>query len=220
MLPNRMSEKSFNSTDFHGGTHKFAKCAIEKLSNASCRTIPKHLIETANTLFEARMFPGKIFNRLFEICMEENIEVTFNAKDIANLFKGRTVDKALDCTHLIQHLRNRESKDPSLKWEYDTDSEGCLSLVFFVMKDALKVWNEIDKYVVLFDTKRGTNCYGLYLGCFVTVDGNGKTRVLAGSIVTRQDHDSFKWVFNEFLKVFGEAVVIYTDSDSALASSI
>ena len=117
-IPMKMSEKCFSTNDFHGGTHTLMNSTTEMLSNASCRNIPEHLIETANILFDARIYPSKIYTRLFEICREEKIEVTFIQKDVANLFKGKSVDHALDCTNLIQHLRSRESKDPSIECKF------------------------------------------------------------------------------------------------------
>ena len=75
--------------------------------------------------------------------------------------------------------------------------------------------------VVVFDTKHGTQRYGLKLGLLVTRDHNGMTRILAVSLVTSEDIPPFSWVFEEFEKAFGAPpLVLFTDSDGAMASAI
>jgi hypothetical protein len=55
------------------------------------------------------------------------------------------------------------------------------------------------------------------LGCFVSIDSTGRTRILAASFVSAEDEESFTWAFSKFLERFGSPQVLFTDSDPAMA---
>ena len=74
--------------------------------------------------------------------------------------------------------------------------------------------------VILYDTKHGTNRFGLKLGCFVGVDNNGMTRIIAVSLLLNETEVSFKYIFNWFSSNFSFPNVIYTDGDQQMASAI
>jgi hypothetical protein len=75
--------------------------------------------------------------------------------------------------------------------------------------------------IILLDTKHGTNRFGMKLGCFVALDSNGVTRVLAACFLLHQDGDSFKWTFSEFTNAFGcNPNVAFTDGDIAMAEAM
>ena len=53
------------------------------------------------------------------------------------------------------------------------------------------------------------------------VDFNGKTRILAVSLIKNQDQSSFEWVFKNFLVAFKtHPSVMFTDSDAAMKAAI
>jgi hypothetical protein len=75
--------------------------------------------------------------------------------------------------------------------------------------------------IVVLDTKHGTNRFGLKLGCFVALDQNGVTRVLAAIFLLHQDGESFKWSFAEFTKAFGsDPNIAFTDGDLAMSEAM
>ena len=58
------------------------------------------------------------------------------------------------------------------------------------------------------------------LGCITIIDSNGKTQVIAASLIKSECIDSFKWVLDSFEKIFSQPDVIFTDGDEKLATSI
>jgi len=108
----------------------------------------------------------------------------------------------LDCTNLAKHLRECLESNPELEYDIHLGSDdGTLQRIFFALNDGKQqIWSHCKGAVLMYDTKHGTNWYGLLqLGNFVTVDENGKTHVLTGSFVlNEEDVDRFSWAFQRF----------------------
>jgi hypothetical protein len=95
-----------------------------------------------------------------------------------------------------------------------------LCLCFNVFKDAVKLYSDGCR-PVLFDTKHGTNRYGLRLGCFTTVGRDGGTVLLATAMMTNEDQESFEWAFLQFKRFFGvQPHCMFTDGDKAMAAAM
>ena len=203
-------------------SHELAKTLEERLVFASMRELPKGLQEFADHLNEGGcMAASEIYTALVAKCRRENIEITFIQSDIKNRYQTCHGETILDCTHLVQHLKERQREDHELDYDVVLDgSTGKLDHVFFVLKEGKTIWQRSKGAVLLFDTKHGTNRYGMKLGCFVTIDERGKTRVLAGSFIRSEDEASFTWAFKCFQNSFrSPPVVLYTDSDAAMAAA-
>ena len=56
---------------------------------------------------------------------------------------------------------------------------------------------------VTFDTTYCTNIYKMPFGMFVGVNNHFQSVVFAGVLMTKEDTDSFKWVFKEFITLMG-----------------
>ena len=154
-------------------------------------------------------------------CNETNTEVTFTFSDVRNKYGPALNESILDCTNLVEHLKQRQASDPELDYNTYLDEEGTLERVFFVLKVGKFLWNQLTSKVLLFDPKHSTNRYGLKLGCLVSIDPNGKTRVLAGSFIYHENEESFGWIFQKFLLYFGSIpMLIFTDSDNRMASAL
>jgi hypothetical protein len=125
------------------------------------------------------MSPSAIYRALVEECHSQGIiEVTFLKRDIRNAYPPENA--ALDCSNLIEHLQQRKCADNTLDFHFFTEPDGTLERIFFVLKDGKKILrHQGQDTVLLFDTKHGTNWYGHKLGCFCTIDANGKTRIIA-----------------------------------------
>jgi hypothetical protein len=89
------------------------------------------------------------------------------------------------------------------------------------MKNGIERWKRSKSAVLLYDTKHGTNRYGLKLGCLTYIDETGKTQVLATSLLMKESENTFEWVCRAFSKAFGQdPVVVFTDSDPATAPAM
>jgi MULE transposase domain len=115
------------------------------------------------------------------------------------------MDKTLDCTNLHEYLYKRRS-EMNLYCNLFVNSDGLLERVFFVLSGAYELWERTQHAVLLYDTKHGTNRYGLKLGCITCMDEMGKTQVLAVSLVSNEDAESFSWVFGCFSEAFHSPV--------------
>ena len=200
--------------------HKPIQTSTEMLKYPGLRTIPEQLHEYAAHLQEARVKVADIYHALVERCMKENIQVTFTVDDIKNKYCANPLDKILDCTNLAKHLRERLESNPDLEYELYLDHDGNLQRIFFVLEGGKEIWKRCKGAVLMYDTKHGTNRYGLKLGNFVTIDENGKTRVIASSFVLNEDVESFSWAFQCFADVFQVfPVVFFTDGDTSMAQA-
>ena len=203
-------------------SHELPKTIEERLVFAGMRELPKDLEVFADHLWEGGcMTASEIYTALVAKCRRENTEITFIQTDIKNKYKTPRGESILDCTHLVRHLKERQVEDRELDYDIVLDgSTGKLDRVFFVLKEGKATWQRSKGAVLLFDTKHGTNRYGMKLGCFVTIDERGKTRVLAGSFVRAEDEASFTWAFKCFQDSFqSPPVVLFTDSDAAMAAA-
>lgn len=202
--------------------HKLVTTIEERIIFPSLREIPKEIEEYAKHLHDCRcLSQAQIYHALVDKCREDGIPQSFTLWDIKNKYRVPPRDAILDCTNLAEHLKQRQLQDPELDYAIELNgTDGTLELIFFVLKEGKEIWKQSSGSVVLYDTKHGTNRYGLKLGCFVTIDNRGKTRVLAGSFVRSEDEASFTWAYKRFEESFqSPPVVLFTDSDAAMAAA-
>jgi MULE transposase domain len=167
-----------------------------------------------------RMSPSSIYRALEEECRSQDIDVTFLKRDIRNAYPPENT--SLDCSNRIEHLQQWKHDDDALDFCFFTEPDGTLECKFFVLKDGKKIlWHQERDTVILFDTKHGLNRYDHKLGCFCTIDANGKTHIIAVVFLLTEDEKGFTCAFNAFEDAFGMAPkVIFTDQDQAMDRAI
>ena len=76
--------------------------------------------------------------------------------------------------------------------------------------------------IILLDTKHGTNHFGLKLGCFVALDSNGVTRVLAAYVSSYNKTEiPLNGHFRSLQEHFGcNSNIAFTDGDIAMAEAM
>ena len=195
---------------------------FEKLMFPGMGEISDELDSVAKTLEKAGLPPSRIYRNLVKECRLQGIDKTFNQDYIKNNYGCGELGKILDCTNLQKHLQQRYENYNDLQFDIDTNSDGTPEKVFFVMKGGKQLWNEDGSAkVILYDTKHGTNRYGMKIGCFTTIDNCGRTQVAGATILSTEDEDHFAWGFAKFQEMFGSAPnVIFTDSDPAMALAL
>jgi zinc finger SWIM domain-containing protein 3 len=161
-----------------------------------------------------------IFRHLGSLYREEqNQEPPFTYMDVYNSISPHSFDRALDSTGYIQHLQRRKDEE-GLYFNWISDEDGTMTKAFNVYKDAVKVFSDGCR-PILFDTKHGTNRYGLRLGCFTTVGRDGGTVLLGTTLLSHEDQESFEWAFLQFREALGgQPHCIFTDGDKAMANAI
>jgi hypothetical protein len=125
----------------------------------------------------------------------------------------------MDTTGFVQYLQQRKDNE-GLDFEWVNDEDSSMDRCLFIFKDAVKCLSDGSR-PVLFDTKHGSNRYGLRLGILSTVGRNGSTVLLAAALLSKEDESSFAWVFTHFERIFGlQPHCIFTDGDFAMASAL
>jgi MULE transposase domain len=214
-------EKSVHCGSAMIHNHPLTSTRSEMNINPRLRCIPQALDEKATTLHKAGLGPARIYHCLVDECLSEQMEISFTLADIKNKFATSQESLALDCTNLLEHLMTRREKDGDLGFTIGHDSEGRLDRIFFLLQNWRNLWTDGGGKVVLYDTKHGTNRYGMKLGCFSLIDCTGITRVIAASFLLSESTDMFSWVFGQFTDLVGEGPqTIFTDSDPAMALAI
>jgi len=209
-----------SGTSFHSlHSHDMYLTNDEKNTNPSLRSMSDKESEIAELLSKAGLSSSLIYNFLYSQCKEEGRPVTFTKEDIYNRFFRDKRD--LDCTNVLNYLQARYTQNNSLPYDIYLSENGIMERLFFVMNNGISMFESSECKIVLYDTKHGTNRYGFKIGMFVSLDGNGKTQVLAGSVVRCEDTPSFSWVFKSFKLKFGSCPkIVFTDSDPAMAAAI
>jgi len=135
----------------------------------------------------------RIYNFLVEYYVDRNEDAKFTKRDVINYvarLRQTERSKLLDASDLVQYLLQREK---SLYHAFERDDERKLKNIFFETSDCLD--NDVDFKVMSFDTKHGSNIYGLYLGLFTSVDKEGKSRIVGVMLTVSQDTITFQWCF-------------------------
>lgn len=188
--------------------HTLFKTVAEMNTNALLRNIPADLQDMAELLSQAACTPMQIFVALSRECQRLGRAVTFTREDVYNKYvKQIGGDHHLVCSNLIQFLRDRQSADASLPFDFrlsGQDSNRTLECVLVVMKDGIERWKRSKAAVLLYENKHGTNRYGHKLGFLTYTDETGTTQVLAISLLLHENEETFEWVIKAFSKAFGD----------------
>ena len=89
-----------------------------------------------------------------------------------------------------------QERERGMYWSSYSSEDNELTRVFFELDGCKEEWARCDNDVILFDTKFGTNAYGMKLGLFVCVSCTGRTVVLAVVLIMNEDVNSFGWSFD------------------------
>jgi len=200
--------------------HAHPTTSAEQNTFPSHRGIPSDLLQEGVRLRKEGAKTSFVFKFLSSLFRERyHSEPSFNYHDVFVAISPHKDQTAMDSTGFIQHLQGRKDHD-GLDFDWINDEDGSISNVFFVFEDAVKRFSDGSR-PVLFDTKHGSNRYGLRLGIFSTVGRDGSTILLGASLLSHEDQPSFEWAFQQFKKAFGmHPHCIFTDGDKAMAAAL
>jgi hypothetical protein len=200
--------------------HPNPKHASQQNAFPSHRGIPDELRLIGIGMRQSGGTTNYVFRHMSTLYRQEyGGDPPFNYQDVYHSINPHGYQQALDTTGYIQHLQHNKDEE-GLDFSYKHDAEGVLCLCFNVFKDAVKLFSDGCR-PVLFDTKHGTNRYGLRLGCFTTVGRDGGTVLLATLLMQHEDQQSFEWAFLQFKLFFGaQPHCMFTDGDKAMAAAI
>ena len=201
--------------------HPFVKNPIDILMRSNLRSIPDFLLKDIEVCMELNLGPSKVFRHLREKCNKCGQQITFVYDDIKN-YMNQQYDRSssTDIKELFEYLQNEHERNANLKWSFLLDDDDKVTGVFFSL-DELDLWNsDRDSRVVFLDSKHGTNRYNMKVACFTIIDRNGRTQVLAATIIRNESLSLYIWVMSMFKKCFGCPNVIFTDGDKQMIDAI
>ena len=208
-----------------GGHNPLEATRAEVAATPGFNHIPEELRTIAELAHRAGCNPRKVERMLDVAAAGSGIIKSWDYATVYNHLRVIDGPKDMDARGLVDWLNEREKRH-GLRYDIFTDADNAIERVFFEVPGALE-WQQRNFNVVLYDTTFGTNGYGLKLGCFTGIDGEGKTILLAVSLVKFEDTSSFAWAFRHFseVMVLGENEsswhpdVLFTDSDPAMTAA-
>ena len=115
-----------------------------------------------------------------------------------NVLRDRAGPQLDDAVELMQWLQERSRPSGGgYYFSHTLDVANCLENVYSELEEAV-AWRGSGFDLVLYDTTHGSNGYNMKLGCFTSSNGEGRTVVLATSLLKYEDSGSFTWAFQEF----------------------
>lgn len=179
--------------------------------------VPEHLIKDGMALRRAGFSTTLVNKALRSKAKEENLDMTWNWHHFNHKLESVLGKIAWDARVLCQWLSEREHM-LNLTARYEQNSEGCLDKVFFLEEGAKEHWAK-GNHVLFYDTTHCTNNNDMKLGCFCAMDNNGKTKLIAVSLIRHEDARSFLWAFNLLIEALGsKPSIMFTDGDHAMAA--
>ena len=136
-----------------GHNHELINTAVEARARRSMREIPADLVEVGKAMVQVGVANSDVFRFLKAQAERRAEEPLFTIQDVYHACGASTGARRLDATNLVEYLREREVKD-GLFQRTTTDETGRLTQVFFMLKDAYKIYSiEPERQVVEIDHK-------------------------------------------------------------------
>ncbi|VFQ60774.1 unnamed protein product [Cuscuta campestris] len=121
-----------------------------------------------------------------------------------------------DAQMVIDKLFRKHETCSAFFFEYDVDESDQLTRLFWCDPVARKNYSLFGD-VVSFDATYETNRYNMIFAPFTSVDNHCKCITFGAGLLTREDDESYAWLFRRFLNAMGNAPkCIITDQDLSL----
>ena len=209
----------------HNG-HAFVSSPTKALADPQNRDIPQKYHLMLQAMADAGSGYRQMHTVLNKLNESDGFKVTWTIDDLRRVFPRDSLRDPYDASKVIEMLL--QLKDEGLFSDYVEDVDGKLDLIFAEVKGGRECIEKMSmgpggsKHTfVMFDTTFGTNPYGCKLGMFVQANQNGRTTILAVSIISKEeDSYNLKWIFNSFQSCYGHVDVIMTDSCSKIEKGL
>ncbi|KAK1369851.1 hypothetical protein POM88_035943 [Heracleum sosnowskyi] len=126
-----------------------------------------------------------------------------------------------DADMIIQKFKDKnETTDNSFAYEYQTDSSGHLTRIFWVDARGRESYDLFGD-VLSVDATYRTNKYSMVFVPFIGIDNHGKSITFAAALLDKEDTTNFAWLFEVFLRIMGRPPkCIITDQCPAMRAVI
>ncbi|XP_020963841.1 protein FAR1-RELATED SEQUENCE 5-like [Arachis ipaensis] len=166
-----------------------------ELSMFVCRTIETHE--------EVRIRPNKTYQS-FVVVAGSHRELGFIEKDVRNYItrEVRNISEKDDAKEFGKYLVRMKDKNQNFFFELNLEGDHCIKHAFWADARSRATFDYFGD-VVSFDTTYNTNRYNLVLGSFVGVNHHGQSTLLGCALMKNEDIQSFKWLFECWLRCMG-----------------
>ncbi|WVZ96062.1 hypothetical protein U9M48_041745 [Paspalum notatum var. saurae] len=149
--------------------------------------------------------------------------LSYTLRDHKNYLRGkRQREMAYGQTgSMLMYFQEKIAENPSFQYALQMDREEQIANIFWVDAKMLTDYAYFGD-VVSFDTTFGTNKESRPFGVFVGFNHFRETVVFGAVLMYDETYESFKWLFETFLKAHDgeQPKTIYTDQDSAMEKTV
>ncbi|XP_072054882.1 protein FAR1-RELATED SEQUENCE 5-like [Arachis hypogaea] len=158
---------------------------------------------TIETNEEAGIKPNKTYQS-FVAAASSHWDLSFIEKNVRNYItrEVRNVSEQDDAKEFGKYLLRMKEKNQNFLFELNLEGDHSIKNAFWAdarSKAACKYFGD----VVSFDTTYNTNRYNLVFSSFVGVNHHGQLTLLGCALVKNEDIQSFKWLFECWLRCLG-----------------
>ncbi|RYR39354.1 hypothetical protein Ahy_A09g044858 [Arachis hypogaea] len=167
----------------------------KELSMSICRTIENNE--------EAGIRPSKTYQS-FVAATGGHRELNFIEKNVRNYItrEVRNVSEQEDAKEFGKYFLRMKEKNPNFFFELELEEDQSIKLAFWADARSRAVFEYFGD-VISFDTTYNTNRYNLVCGSFVGVNHHGQSTLLGCSLMKNEEIESFKWLFQCWLRCMG-----------------
>ncbi|RYR09651.1 hypothetical protein Ahy_B05g078035 isoform H [Arachis hypogaea] len=167
------------------------------------RELSMFVRRTIETHEEAGIRPSKTYQS-FVAAAGSHCELGFIEKDVRNYItrKVRNIFEEDDAKKFGKYLVRMKEKNQNFFFELNLEGDHCIKHVFWADARSRATFDYFGD-VVSFDTTYNTNRYNLVLGSFVGVNHHGQSTLLGCALMKNEDIQSFKWLFECWLRCMG-----------------
>ncbi|RYQ86306.1 hypothetical protein Ahy_B10g105975 [Arachis hypogaea] len=152
---------------------------------------------------EAGIRPSKTYQS-FVAAAGGHRELNFIEKDVRNYItrEVRNVSEQEDAKEFGKYFLRMKEKNPNFFFELELEEDQSIKLAFWADARSRAAF-EYFRDVISFDTTYNTNRYNLVCGSFVGVNHHGQSTLLGCSLMKNEEIESFKWLFQCWLRCMG-----------------
>jgi hypothetical protein len=130
-------------------------------------------------------------------------DVPFNQKTLRSVCSSIARDQKYDdISKTLELFRKMRAQDPGFQFSVDLDDDKRVKTLLWTSGRSRSQYHFFGD-AITFDTTYCTNIYNMPFGMFVGVNNHFQSIMFAGVLMTREDTESFKWVFKEFITLMG-----------------
>ncbi|XP_015954656.1 protein FAR1-RELATED SEQUENCE 4-like [Arachis duranensis] len=167
------------------------------------RELSMFVRHTSETHEEARIRLSKTYQS-FVAAVGSHRELGFIEKDARNYITRavRNISEEDDAKEFGKYLVRMKEKNQNFFFELNLEDDHCIKHVFWANARNMAAFDYFGD-VISFDTTYNTSRYNLVLGSFVGVNHHGQSTLLGCALMKNEDIQSFKWLFECWLRCMG-----------------